>query len=105
MSRILNALGMARRAGAAVIGTPMIVEALRGKKKPEIVFEASDTSDGTHKKLTDKCAFYGVAIERLSESGEALAAAVGKTGSVAAVAVTDKNLSELCKKALSEPQA
>ena len=102
MSKILNSLGLCRRAGALVCGAPMVVEAVRGKNKPFMVIEASDTSDATHKKLTDKCAFYGVPLYRIEADGETLASAVGKTGSLAAVAVSDKNLAELCKKALAE---
>jgi ribosomal protein L7Ae-like RNA K-turn-binding protein len=80
----------------------MIYESLRGKRPPLVVLEASDTSDGTHKKLTDKCSFYGVMHVRLSSDGEALAKAVGKTGALAAVAVTDENLAILVKKELGE---
>ena len=101
MSGLLRALGLCRKAGALVCGTPMICSAL-----PDgnifAVYEANDTSEGTHKKLTDKCSYYGVRHEVLDVGGEALAAAVGKTGFLAAVAVKDKNLAGLCEKALSE---
>ena len=99
MSGILRTLGLCRKAGALICGTPMVCSAL-----PEgeicIVFEAADTSEGTHKKLADKCAYYNTRHERLTEGGEELAAAVGKTGFLAAVAVKDKNLAALCSKEL-----
>ena len=85
-----------------ITGTPMICEGLRGKKKPIIVLEACDTSDATHKKLTDKCSFYKTEHVRLKVGGEELARAVGKTGALAAVAVTDENLVMLVKKAMAE---
>ena len=80
----------------------MIYEGLRGKRPPLVVLEASDTSENTHKKLTDKCAFYSVTLVRLDADGETLARAVGKTGAIAAVAVTDENLAELVNKSLRE---
>ena len=100
---VLRALGLCKRAGALVCGTPMICTALRdGKQKPLIVVAASDISDGTRKKLTDKCSYYETRLVTIEADGETLAAAVGKSGFLAAVAVTDKNLSELVKKNLGE---
>ena len=98
MSGLLRALGLCRKAGALVCGTPMICSAL-----PDggifAVYEANDTSEGTHKKLTDKCTYYGVRRVVLNVGGETLAAAVGKTGFLAAVAVKNASLAELCEKA------
>ena len=101
MSGLLRALGLCRKAGALICGTPMICSALPGGEICT-VFEACDTSEGTHKKLTDKCTYYGTPIERLTVRGDELAEAVGKTGFLAAVAVKDKNLALLCEKALGE---
>lgn len=99
----LRALGLCKRAGALITGTPMICDALRdGKRKPLMVLMASDVSEGTKKKLTDKCAFYETRLVTLAEGGEVLAKAVGKTGFLASVAVTDVNLAGLVKKSLGE---
>lgn len=105
---LLGIIGMCRGAGKAVIGTPMICEYLskrmRGKcvssvtetevglnTVPDIlVIEASDTSENTHKRLTDKCLYYNVKHVRIRSTCEFLGKAVGK-GTVAAVAVTDRN--------------
>ena len=101
MKGALRALGLCRRAGALVCGTPMICTALRGgDKKPLMVVAASDVSDATLKKLTDKTGFYSTPLYRIDATGEELAAAVGKSGSLAAVAVTDKNLAALVEKNL-----
>ena len=101
MTGTLRALGLCRRAGALVCGTPMICTALRGgAKKPLMVLAASDVSEGTLKKLTDKCSFYETPLFRIDATGEELASAVGKSGSLAAVAVTDKNLAALVEKNL-----
>ena len=53
-----------------------------------------------HKKINDKCSFYDVKAVRLEETAEELARAVGKTGGLAAVAVTDENLARLTENCL-----
>ena len=99
-AKLLSALGMGKRAGALTVGVPMICEAMRsgGKNAPKLVFEASDTSDNTHKRITDKCNFYKTWHVRVECTGEQLAAALGKSASLGAVAVTDENLSLLVEK-------
>ena len=56
--KVLSLLGLCVRAGKVIFGVPMICEAMRkgGAAKPCAVFEASDTSDNTHKRISDKCA-------------------------------------------------
>ncbi|MBR0442794.1 MAG: 50S ribosomal protein L7ae [Clostridia bacterium] len=93
-NKLLSSLGLCARAGALVFGTTMVCEAMRtgGKKKPLLVLEASDTSGGTHKRLTDKCTTYATRHVRLACDGQTLAAALGKSASLAAVAICDENL-------------
>lgn len=97
---LLSTIGLCARAGRLVIGTPMVCEALRKAGAVAGVLEASDTSDNTHKKLSDKCGFYHTPLYRVSAEGAALGHAVGKTGIVAAVAVTDKSLMQAIEKYL-----
>ena len=80
----------------------MVCEALRAKQKPELVVEASKNSPNTSKRIADKCAFYGVELVQIEADGEALARAVGKSGWVAAVAITDPNLCRLVSRAKTE---
>ena len=91
IEKTLSALGLCVRAGKVIFGVPQVTEAMRrgGKQAPAAVFEASDTSENTHKRITDKCAYYQVKHIRLSVDGETLAAALGKGAHLAAVAVTD----------------
>ena len=100
--KLLSALGICAKAGGIIFGVPLICEAMRkgGAKRPRIVVEASDTSDNTHKRITDKCAYYKVKHYRLSSDSEALSTALGKSGVVAAVAVTDEQLTILVEKNL-----
>ena len=47
------------------------------------------------KKISDKCEYYKVKLVRLNADGETLAKAIGKSSFLAAVAVTDTQLSNL----------
>ena len=91
--KLLGMIGLCRGAGAAVIGVPQIQETLqkKGVGAPHIiVFEAADTSDNTHKRITDKCRYYKVRHIKLTCDCDTLGRAVGK-GAVAAVAVMGEN--------------
>lgn len=96
--KALSYLGFAVRARRAVIGVPLICEALKkyangSENASLIVLEAADVSPNTHKRIADRTAYYHVPLVPLSLCAEALAVATGKRGgAVAAAAVTDKNL-------------
>ena len=100
VKRILSSLGLCARAGKLVFGVPMICETLRkgGKNMPVLVVEASDTSQATHKRIADKTAYYRVIKVRIDCDGAALALALGKTSSLAAVAITDREMSKIIEK-------
>lgn len=88
------------RAGRLVLGPDPICKELRrnagkGERGIALVIEASDTSENTHKRLSDKCAFYGVELIRLPADMATLSSALGKLRAVAAVAITDKSLCRL----------
>ncbi len=100
--QLLFALGMCAKAGKLVFGTPMILEALRGKKQPFLVVCADDNSPATAKRLQDKCSFYRVERATVMIDGAQLAHAVGKTGHLAAVAVTDEQLARLVKEKIGK---
>ena len=99
-SKMLSSLGLCVKAGKVIFGVPMICEAMRKRaaNAPVLVLEASDTSENTHKKLTDKCTYYKTPLIRLEVGGEQLAAAVGKSAHLGAVAITDRGLSALIEK-------
>lgn len=87
--RIVRLLGLAAKAGKLVYGTDMVCEGLRAKKRILLVVESGDSSENTHKKISDKCSYYGVKHIRLSTDTEGLGAALGKRGGLAAVGVVD----------------
>ena len=99
-NKLLSSLGLCARARALIIGTPMVIESLRknGVGKPKLVLEASDTSENTHKRIADKCAYYNVRLVRTEFSAAELSDAIGKKSSVAAVAICDVNFCKLMEK-------
>lgn len=70
----------------------MVCEALAKPNAVKIVLMPSDNSENTQKRLRDKCEYYGVRLAKIPIDGETLAHAVGKSGKIAAVGVTDENL-------------
>ncbi len=102
---LLFALGLCAKAGKIICGVPMICEAMGGKKHPVIVIAASDNAKNSAKRLTDKCAYYGVTLYQSEIDGDTLAHAVGKTGRLAAVGVTDSSLAQLVVKNIGEAPA
>ncbi len=96
--RILGSLGLCAKAGKLIFGVPMIIEAMQKNKKVYLVIEAGDTSDNTHKRITDKCNYYQVEKVRLELDGADIASAVGKSSSLAAVAITDEGFYKMVGK-------
>ena len=98
--KFLSALGLCVRAGKVIFGVPQVCEAMRkgGKNSPVTVFEASDTSENTRKRISDKCTYYNIKHIKLNIGGEELAAALGKSAYLAAVAVTDKEMSLMAER-------
>ena len=103
-NKFWGSLGLASKAGKLIYGVPMIIEAIQKRKKVYLVIEAEDTSDNTHKKLTDKCSFYGVEKIRIDADGVELASRIGKSSSLAAVAITDESFYQMVSKNLVDNQ-
>ncbi len=89
-SKFLMMLGLCRKAGCMIMGTPMVTKFLP-KAQIITVFYSSDASDNTKKKIKDKCSFYGTPCIETDILSEELAHAVGKTGALSAVGITDRN--------------
>ena len=103
-NRFWGSLGLSSKAGKLIYGVPMIIEAIQKGKKVYLVIEAGDTSDNTHKKLTDKCSFYGVEKIRIDADGVELASRIGKSSSLAAVAITDESFYKMVSKNIVDNQ-
>ena len=94
MKRILNYLGIARRAGFLISGTDAVIASL--EKKAKLVIVATDASDATKDKISRKCYFYKVSILQEFSTDE-LAVAVGQNNPKI-LAITDEGIANQIKK-------
>lgn len=83
--KILNLLGLARRAGKVVAGEEMVLKQLRNHQVA-MVLVANDCSEGTRKKFVDKCQSYQTPLI-LEFSQIELSIAIGQKRSI--IALTD----------------
>ncbi|MCE7794564.1 YlxQ family RNA-binding protein [Salipaludibacillus sp. CUR1] len=80
-------LGLMQRAGKLVTGEELVVKSIQNNKV-HLVIVASDASDNTKKKITDKCTYYNIPYI-IFENRFVIGQAIGKAERVA-VAVQDK---------------
>jgi ribosomal protein L7Ae-like RNA K-turn-binding protein len=99
--KFLSMLGLSRRAGKVVIGTPLVTNLLpSGRVK--IVFYTTDASDNTKKRITDKCKFYNTECVIIDTPSDAIGKMVGMSTGVCVVGVTDGNFSKQLKALIQE---
>ena len=101
--QFLGLLGIAQKAGKVVAGTNLVTEAIRSaspSKYPYAVFLASDVSENTRKRVVNCCNYYEVQLHAVSVTAEMLGKAIGKEGTISAVGITDKGLSEALANAI-----
>lgn len=102
--RLLGMLGLCRRAGKLVLGTELVCLAMAERKKPCLVLVCAEASENTRKKVRTKSEYYCLPCREAPLSPETLGQAVGKSGSIAAVAVTDENMAAAVARLLEEPE-
>lgn len=91
--RLLSVIGICAKAGKLIFGTDRICEELRAAKCPPLaVIEASGNSANTTKRLSDRCAYYGIKHYVIEADALSLGYAVGKKKPIAAVGITDMGL-------------
>ncbi len=103
--KLLRMLGLCARAGRLICGVPLICDAMRRGQRgkvPCLVLEAADTSANTHKRVTDRCAYYATETVRIRVRGDELAHAVGHSGVLGAVAVTDPKMADAVRAILAQ---
>lgn len=86
----LNLLGMAVRAGRLITGEELTVKAIQ-RNEAKLVVVASDASDNTREKLTNKCKYYNVPLD-IAFTADDISAAIGKSRSICAF--TDKGFAK-----------
>ncbi len=92
--RFLRMLGLCRRAGGVLIGTSLVYDAMRGKKPPLLVLSSEQASEPTKKKTRTMCAFYKIPLAEVPYRKEELAHAVGKSGEIGTLGITDARFLE-----------
>lgn len=94
MDKILNNLGLCKRAGGLITGSEIVIEGIRNKKV-FYVFLASDASMNTKKKINDKCNYYKVLVCD-KYSSEELSNAIGVNGRMV-IGITNKDFIKILK--------
>lgn len=97
MDKYLGMLGLAKKAGALLVGIDMVLDGVRNSKT-KVVVVASDASKNTLKQIKDKCVFYKAEYDIPGCTRAELGAALGRS-ETSAVAITDKNFYDGYKKA------
>lgn len=100
-NKIYGMMGLAKRAGKAISGTEAVIAKIRGFEAYLVVI-SNDASDGTKKKISDKCKSYETDYVFYGNCDE-IGRAIGVNNCVA-VAITDdgfarsiKNLTEVAE--------
>ena len=89
IKRFKFALSLARRAGKALCGTPLVCDAIRAGSLEFVIISAS-ASENSKKRVSNCATHYKVKILYTELTPEALGAAVGKA-TLACLGITDKN--------------
>ena len=93
LQKLCGMIGLARRAGKTVIGTDIVCRAMP-KGQIRLVLISATASAPTKKKLSVKSDFYGIKWLEAEIDTDRLGNILGKSGAVAAVAITDPNFAE-----------
>lgn len=92
--KVINMLGLAKKAGRLITGEEMVLETIRSGKS-RIVIVAKDASGNTKKKFHDKCRYYHVPIFEYGSKAD-----FGH----ASMTISDINFAESIKKYLADLQ-
>lgn len=95
-NKFLFMLGLCRRAGKLIMGTDLVTKSLPSKKTYLVIY-TSDASDNTKKRVTDKCSYYGVTAIMTDFASDVIGDAIGKSGTVCTLGITDINFASELK--------
>lgn len=92
MTKLLNMIGLAKRAGKISTGTFICEKAIKSRIA-KLVILACDASENTKKTIYDGCKFYGAEVIEVSEM-DALGHAVGAGAPRAVISINDNNFAK-----------
>ena len=101
--RLLGMLGLAARARQLAVGSALACDAVA--RGAYLALTACDASPNTEKRMRDRSNFYECKYLRLDHTAEEIGHAIGKSGSVAAIAVTDPNFASAIERLINTPDA
>ena len=99
--KVLSYLGLCKKAGKLVCGTDMAADMIR-RGKAVLALTSSDASSNTVKRISDCCKFRSVEYTALPCTTEQTGRAVGRSGGIAALCITDSSFAEMIKKAITQ---
>ena len=94
--KFLSAIGLAKRAGAAVFGTEMVRNSAKSSKA-KLIIVASDVSENTRKEIADTATYYKTECIFSHYTMAELSKAAGLLRNTSSVAITDLNMTVLIK--------
>ncbi|MBS9338059.1 50S ribosomal protein L7ae [Fructobacillus sp. M2-14] len=100
MNKLMQTLGLARRANKVVLGSGPTLKAIQNQSA-RIVFFPKDGGASQYKKFSDKCAFYKVTFSDALTRDE-LISSIGMNRSV--LAIEDAGFSKKIKEILEEKE-
>ncbi|MDR1606023.1 MAG: YlxQ-related RNA-binding protein [Streptococcaceae bacterium] len=89
-TKVLNALGMAKKAGKLVTGEALVIKSIQAERA-RLVFVAKDAAPNLLKRLTDKTTYYEIPMLDIFSTAE-LSHAIGSERKV--IAVQDKGFAK-----------
>lgn len=92
---LMSCIGLCKRAGKLICGTDAVCTAMREQGNVLAVIAASDISENTAKKISDKTSYYKVPLYRVEQTCYEMGRAVGRMGGSACVGITDQNFLRL----------
>ena len=93
VKRLCGMLGLAARARNLALGAELTVQNVRSGRTA-LALVACDASDNTKKRVFNCCKYYECECREIPVDSDALAKAVGHTGLLTAVAVTDVHMTK-----------
>ena len=97
--KLLGMLGLAARARKLLMGTELVTQGVRSGKA-RMVIVACDASENTKKRVFNCCVYYECECREVPVTASDLASALGHSGSLTSVAVTDVHMAKGIRKIL-----
>lgn len=101
MEKTLSYIGLCKKSGKLVAGTDLTTEAIRAGKV-RAAFTSSDASANTVKRISDGCGYRNLQYASLPFTSEQLGGAIGKSGGIASIGITDGSFAEMILKSLDK---